>query len=111
MSVKLSFESLGNDGLAEFVNRELARLHENIDDPNTEAKKARKLTIEVAFKPNDQRNFVAVTYAVKAALAPVKPVEITAMVDSDGLQIPEIGTHPDQHELPLNVTVMEVARG
>lgn len=120
MSIKLDFESLGRDGLAEIVNKGLSEVTANIQDPNTDFKKARKLVIEVAFKPNEQRNFPEMTYAVKTSLAPVKPVSVTSMVESDhngelALFIPEIGTRPDQMELPIEnpkVTPMkEAARG
>lgn len=117
MSIKLDYESLGHDGLGEIANKALCEIVANIQDPNTDHKKQRKLVIEVAFKPNEQRNFPEMTYAVKTYLAPVKPVSITSMVESDhngelALFIPEIGTRPDQMELPLNVTPMkEAARG
>lgn len=121
MSVKLDYESLGRDGLSEIADKALAEIVANIQDPNTDFKKARKLVIEVAFKPNEQRNFPEMTYAVKMTLAPVKPVSVTSMVEADGngelaLFIPEIGTRPDQYELPIekpkNVTPMkEAVRG
>ncbi len=110
MSIELTYESLGRDGLSEIFERGLALVRENIDDPNTDAKKARKLTVEVTMKPNEQRNFIEISYAVKEALAPVKPVTITAMVDGDTLQIPENGTRPDQYELPVNVSPFEAKK-
>lgn len=104
MSVEMTYESLGKDGLAEILDLALARLRENIDDPNTDAKKLRKVSIEIAVKPNEQRNFAEMSYAVKSTLAPVKPVNITVMIENDSIQMPENGTRPDQHELPLNVS-------
>jgi len=107
MSTQLNYESLGEDGLGEIANVALAQIVNNIGDPNTEPKAVRELTIKVKFKPNEQRNMPTLTYAVTSKLAPVKPVEIMAMVDrgADGLDtlfIPEIGTRPDQLELPIN---------
>ena len=117
MGIRLDYESLGSDGLSEIANKALAEIVANIQDPNTDHKKKRKLVIEVAFAPNEQRNFPEMTYAVKTALAPVKPVSVTSMLDADtngemALFIPEIGTHPDQCELPIEnpkVTPMKEA--
>jgi len=102
MSIPLSYETLGRDGLAEIVNQELDRIRANIEDPNTDPKKQRKLVIEVAFKPNEQRNFADMTYVVKPTMAPVKPVVVTTMIEGGDIHIPQIGTNPAQHELPIN---------
>lgn len=119
MGIQLTYNNLGSDGLREAVERSLAQVIANIDDPNTDPKKARKLTIEINFKPNEQRNFTEITYGAKVALAPIRPVSITAMTEKtkDGevvLTIPEIGTDPAQHELPINVSKLpakEASRG
>lgn len=114
MSIQLNYESLGRDGLSEIVDKALVDLVTNIGDPNTDWKKQRKLVIEVAFKPNEQRNFPEMSYSVKPSLAPVKPVTVTAMLDSDprtgedALFIPENGTRPDQLELPVNPKVTSI---
>ncbi len=117
MSIQLSYDSLGSDGLREIFERGLSEIISNIEDPNTDWKKARKLTVEVNFKPNEQRNFAEMTYGVKVSSAPVKPVSVTSMVDRDKktgesrLFIPEIGTNPAQMELPVNVTPISAAGG
>jgi len=102
MSIPLTYETLGRDGLAEIVDQELTRVCANIEDPNTDPKKQRKLVIEVAFKPNESRNFADMSYVVKANVAPVKPVVVTTMVDRGEIHIPQIGTDPAQHELPID---------
>lgn len=108
MPVKLDFEALGRDGAAEIVNRALVEAVANIMDPNTDHTKKRKIQLEIVLTPNEQRSFVSVGYAVKAALAPVKPVAIMGMVEADRgtgemiIHIPEVGTHPDQAELPID---------
>lgn len=108
MSIRLDYSSLGNDGLAEIVEKALGDVVANIQDPNTDHKKVRKLKIEVAFKPDEQRTFPVMSYTVNSSLAPVKPVTVTSMLAPDTrtgeviLTIPEIGTRPDQNELPIN---------
>jgi hypothetical protein len=108
MGLKMSFESLGNDGLAEIVDRALGEVLVNILDKNTEHKPKRKLIIEVAFQPDQGRTFPVVTYAVKVALAPVTPVAVTSMIEKDlktgelVMILPNVGTHADQHELEID---------
>ena len=114
MSVELSLDSLGRDGLSEIFDEAVSEILGNILDPNTEPKKVRKLTVEVAFKPDENRSFPEVTYSVKKTLVGVRPATVTAMVtngqDGETLHIPEVGTDPAQHELPTNVSNMEDAR-
>jgi hypothetical protein len=106
--VPLSYDSLGNDGLREIVDLAVSTIKANIEDENTSEKAMRKLTIEVKFKPtDDSRAFIGVEYGTRLSLASVRPVAVTAMADRDGLIIPEIGVHPDQHELPVNVTKLK----
>lgn len=119
MGIQLTYDSLGDDGLREIFQRGLVEVIGNIEDDNTDYKKVRKLTVEVTFKPNEARNFPELTYSVKTALAPVKPVHITAMTEKTKngevvLTIPEVGTDPAQHELPINVSKLpskEAANG
>lgn len=120
-SIKLNYEGLGDDGLSERVNRELADIVANIDDPNTDPKAMRELTVKIKIKPDEKRSFANINYVVTTKKAPAKPVEITAMVAPDqhgelSLFVNEYGQNPDQHDLPIekpqNVTPMkEVARG
>ncbi|WP_051261519.1 hypothetical protein [Desulfovibrio inopinatus] len=111
MSIQLDFQSLGNDGLAEIVNRELERVFANIQDPNTDHKKKREVQIKVSFSPNKERNFIGISYATVTKLAPVAPVEISGMADGNTIYIPEIGFRPNQHELPLNVSELKQQKG
>lgn len=52
------------------LNKALEKVTENIQDPNTDAQKVRKINVSISFRPNDERNFVATTVETKLSLAP-----------------------------------------
>ena len=56
----------------------LQRLTRNVLDPNTDAKKARKITLVLTVKPNDRRDGGEKTFDIKETLAP--PVPVSQMV-------------------------------
>ena len=62
---------------------ELEKVIENIADPNTDAKKARKITINITLKPNESRNVIAVDFQTKSTLAPANKVETSLFIDKD----------------------------
>lgn len=45
-------------------------LEKNIQDPNTDAQKVRKINVSISLRPNDERNFVSTTVETKLSLAP-----------------------------------------
>lgn len=55
------------------VNRAISDVMENINDPNADVNAARKIAINIVFKPNVERNFVQTAIQVKTALAPEAP--------------------------------------
>lgn len=58
--------------VGERVSYELAKIMRNCKDLNTEAKKARTLTVEFSIVPTDARDSAAVRVSVKSKLVPVK---------------------------------------
>lgn len=56
----------------------LQRLTRNVLDPNTDAKKTRKITLVLSVKPNDRRDGGEMTFDIKETLAP--PVPVSQMV-------------------------------
>lgn len=69
---KLTLEGLGGGVIPELFQRELSHVLENIDDGNTEAKAARKITVELTFRPDANREAVALGVKAKSTLAQVK---------------------------------------
>ena len=68
-----SILEMARGAFLERADCEMARVIENILDPNTSAREKRKLTLTLEFKPDDTRQNIAVSCTVKAALAPMNP--------------------------------------
>lgn len=68
---KLTLATLFGGELQEQADRCLARIGDNIMDPNTDPEKKRSLTIKLIFKPIEgEREDVAVSYETSVSLAP-----------------------------------------
>ncbi|MCT8138617.1 replication terminator protein [Anaerobacillus sp. CMMVII] len=79
----LDLNNLADGAVAERFNQELRKILENISDPNTDAKKVRKLTLTVSFKADDQRDIAAVGVQAKTTLAPARDIETKIVLDWD----------------------------
>lgn len=66
----INLETFANGAFSAQVNRAMEEVTKNIQDPNTEASAARKITVTIGFKPNTERNFVATGVQTKTTLAP-----------------------------------------
>lgn len=102
----IDLNTFAGGALAEQVSNELQNIINNIDDPNTAAVVARKLTIEITIKPNQRRKGAAVIVNAKSKLAPVIPVETNIIIDRDVItgkvMTAEIGNQvPGQLEMDL----------
>jgi len=82
--IELSLDTLARGAAVEAVNEELARIVENIVDPNTPAKTVRSVTLTIKVKPNEQRNMGEVSIQAKSTLAPVEAVETSFMLERQG---------------------------
>ncbi len=65
-----NLEEFAGGKLSVQLNKALEKITENVQDPNTDAQKVRKINISISFRPNDERNFVATTVETKLSLAP-----------------------------------------
>lgn len=72
---EISILNMMNGAIGERVAYELARIMKNCRDFNTEAKKARTLTIKLSIVPTENRDSVAVRAEVSSKLVPVKPID------------------------------------
>ena len=54
----INMEEFANGAFSSQINRELKKVTENIQDPNTDATVKRRITITIDFKPNENRDFV-----------------------------------------------------
>lgn len=66
----INLEQFAGGKLSVQLNKALEKITENIQDPNTDAQKVRKINVSISFRPNDERNFVATTVETKLSLAP-----------------------------------------
>jgi hypothetical protein len=83
MSRIVDLNSFANGAVAERFNLELQKLLENIADPNTDPKKARKLVLTVKVSGNENRDIADVEVEAKLTLAPAKPIESKLVIDRD----------------------------
>lgn len=58
----------------------MTKIMHNCKDLNTEAKKARTLTVEFSIVPTDARDSAAVRVSVKSKLVPVKALDTTLLI-------------------------------
>ena len=66
----INLEQFAGGKLSVQLNKALEKITENVQDPNTDAQKIRKINVSISFRPNDERNFVATTVETKLSLAP-----------------------------------------
>jgi hypothetical protein len=83
MSKIIDLNTFADGALLERFNQELQRILENIADPNTDAKKVRKLTVTLSLKADDKRDVVLSSVVAKSTLAPAKDIEAKLLMDLD----------------------------
>lgn len=66
--------------VSERVTYELGKVMRNCTDPNTDAKKARTLTVEFTITPTESRDSATVKVAVKSKIAPIKAIDSTLLI-------------------------------
>ncbi|KAA1180668.1 hypothetical protein BSK59_08400 [Paenibacillus odorifer] len=70
MKTNIDIGTLANGAVGERINLELQKVAENVQDPNTDWKKARKVTITITLKPDEEREIALVSADIKTTLAP-----------------------------------------
>lgn len=83
MPNKLNLAEMAQGAFMEQFHRELGQVLENISDPNTDPKKARKITLSMTLKPDENREVVTVETQSKSTLVPPKPLGTTIIIDRD----------------------------
>lgn len=84
---KIDINTLAGGAVKESVEYALEEVFENIKDPNTQAEKSRKLTITLELKPDESRQVIKTTVAIKTSLVPVNAINTQLLLDTNGLQI------------------------
>jgi tRNA uridine 5-carbamoylmethylation protein Kti12 len=83
MPISIDLNTFANGALKERVNEELQKILENIEDPNTDAKKKRKLTVILTLAADESRDVIITNVAAKTTLAPAKNIEAKILMDLD----------------------------
>lgn len=65
-----NLEEFAGGKLSAQINKALEKVTENIQDPNTDAEKVRKISVSITLRPNDERNYVTTSVETKTTLAP-----------------------------------------
>lgn len=79
----LNLETFANGALAERMNQALKEVLENIADPNTDTKPKRKLTLELTFQSDEERELTEVEITAKVKLAPRSSISTKILIDKD----------------------------
>ena len=96
----INIEQFSNGELTQQINREMEAVARNIADPNTEAKTARKITVTITLKPNEQRDFITTSITTKSTLAPTLGT-VTALAVGKNLKTGEIEVGEIRNQMNL----------
>ncbi|MFZ0578205.1 MAG: replication terminator protein [Psychrobacillus psychrotolerans] len=77
----IDLNTFASGALSEKVNIEIQKVLDNIADPNTDHKKARKVTVSITLKANEKRNLANVIVDTKSTLVPAVGVETELIID------------------------------
>lgn len=83
----MNINKLAGGAIQESINFALEEIFKNIKDPNTEAEKARKLTITMELKPDESRQFIKTKTTAKTTLAPTNSITTQLLLDKNGEKI------------------------
>lgn len=86
---KVNLEEFAGGALQKKFDDAMNKVLANMLDPNTPWKNKRKITVEVTFEQDEDRDDASVNVAVVAKLAPVKPIG-TRMAIGKNLQTGEV---------------------
>ena len=80
----INLETLAEGGLTEKVNMALQDVLNNIADPNTDYKVKRKLTVDITFVSQEDRELALLDIPTKTKLAPPKSIGTKIVIGTDG---------------------------
>lgn len=84
MDNKKSILEMARGAIMERADYEMAAIIANIQDVNTNPTKERALTLTVKFKPDSERQQIAVNVVAKSKLEPTNPVTTSLYLDGEG---------------------------
>ena len=102
-----NLEEFAGGKLSVQLNKALEKVTENIQDPNTDAQKVRKINVSISLRPNDERNFVSTTVETKLSLAP-ELGDTTALSMGRDLRTGEVEAVEIFNQIPGQMNVDDV---
>ena len=103
----INIEQFSNGELTQQINPEMEAVARNIADPNTEAKTARKITVTITLKPNEQRDFITTSITTKSTLAPTLGA-VTALGIRKDLKTGEVEVGEIGNQIPGQMSITDV---
>lgn len=103
----INMESFANGAFTAQINRELKKVTENIQDPNTDATAKRRITVVIEFKPNESRDFVTTGVQAKSTLAPALGA-VTALSMGKNLKTNEVEAVEIGNQIPGQMSMEEM---
>lgn len=94
--------------LQEKFDREISRVFENMQDPNTSSRDSRKITITVSFKQTEQRDNAKVDISVSSKLASVNSA-LTNFAMGKDLKTGEVLVKEYGYQIPGQMSIADVA--
>ncbi|HGS8878330.1 TPA: hypothetical protein ACMWLU_001679 [Clostridioides difficile] len=79
----IALEKFAGGVLKEKFNTELQKVLDNIADPNTDFKKTRKISLEIVFKANEDRDLAEVDIKSKATIVEAKATTTKVIIGKD----------------------------
>ena len=83
MYEKKSLIQMARGGFMEIFDVEMAKVLDNILDPNTKATGKRKLTVTFTFSPDDNRKTIGVSFQCTPKLEPINPAVTALYITGD----------------------------
>lgn len=105
----INLENFANGAFTAQINRAMEEVTKNIQDPNTDATAARKITVTIGFKPNEQRNFVATGVQTKTTLAPALGA-VTAISMGKNLKTGEVEAVEIGNQIPGQMSMPDIVQ-
>lgn len=84
MKRQVDLSDFAEGALQEKFDKEFQKVIENIQDPNTEWKKPRKLVMELTFRTDEDRELSIVSIVAKSTLALSKDATAKILIGMDG---------------------------
>jgi hypothetical protein len=96
---EVTLESVGGGVAGELFQREFQRVLANIQDPNTDPEKTRRVTIEVHISPSEKRDMATILVSASSKIAGVKPAASAVFLGRNGNKLTAVFNDPRQVEL------------